>query len=295
MEFLSLLKEKTVLLFDGSLGTELMRRGLKQGTLPDVWNLEKPEIIKEVFEQYYLAGSDLVQTATFQANGVALKKHGIDRIEEINETSAKILKSVCPENACMIGDIGPSGEFLPPVGKASLDDLKNGFQIQAKALEKYIDAYHLETFSDLQEMKAAITAVKNESKKPIIASMTYKKAPKGFFTVMGNSIKDCNEEFQTLGVSVMGANCTLGSQDFIELAKVMRSITPDIPISVKPNAGQPELEGGVLVYKQKPEDFANDLKDVLEYGVQIIGGCCGTNSSHIKLLRKEIDDYIQRR
>ena len=295
MEFLSLLEEKTVLLFDGSLGTELMRRGLKQGTLPDVWNLEKPEIIKEVFEQYYLAGSDLVQTATFQANGVALKKHGIEKIEEINETSAKILKSVCPENACLIGDIGPSGEFLPPVGKASLDDMQNGFQVQAKALERYVDAYHLETFSDLQEMKAAITAVKNESNKPIIASMTYKKAPKGFFTVMGNSVQECNKEFQTLGVSVVGANCTLGSQDFIELAKVLRSITPDIPISVKPNAGQPELEGGVLVYKQKPEDFANDLKPVLEYGVQIIGGCCGTNSSHIKLLRKEIDDYIQRR
>lgn len=295
MEFLSLLKEKTVLLFDGSLGTELMRRGLEQGTLPDVWNLEKPEIIKEVFEQYYLAGSDLVQTATFQANGVALKKHGIEKIEEINETSAKILKSVCPENACLIGDIGPSGEFLPPVGKASLDDMQNGFQVQAKALEKYVDAYHLETFSDLQEMKAAITAVKNESNKPIIASMTYKKAPKGFFTVMGNSVQECNKEFQTLGVSVVGANCTLGSQDFIELAKVLRSITSDIPISVKPNAGQPELEGGVLVYKQKPEDFANDLKHVLEYGVQIIGGCCGTNSSHIKLLRKEIDDYIKRR
>lgn len=295
MEFLSLLEEKKVLLFDGSLGTELMRRGLKQGTLPDVWNLEKPDIIKEVYEQYYLAGSDLVQTATFQANGVALKKHGVEKIEEINETSAKILKSVCPQNLCMIGDIGPSGEFLPPVGKASLNDLQNGFQSQAKALEKYVDAYHLETFSDLQEMKAAITAVKNESNKPIIASMTYKKAPKGFFTVMGNSVKDCNDEFQRLGVSVVGANCTLGSHDFIELAKVLRSDVPDIPISVKPNAGQPELEGGVLVYKQKPEDFANDLKQVLEYGVQIIGGCCGTNSFHIKLLRKEIDDYIQRR
>lgn len=293
MDFHSLLKEKQVLLFDGSLGTELMRRGLKQGTLPDRWNLEKPEVIKNVFEGYFQAGSDIVQTATFRANGVALKKQGIEEIEEINETSAKILQSVCPENACIVGDIGPSGEFLPPVGNASLEDLKQGFQIQAKALSSYVDAYHIETFSDLQEMKAAISAVQSESKKPIIASMTYKKTPRGFFTVMGNSVADSIDEMINSGVSVIGANCTLGSDDYYDLVKTMRTVTPEYPISVKPNAGQPELENGVPIYKQPPDKFAKDMKEILQYGVQIIGGCCGTGPTHIQLLRKEIDNYIK--
>jgi 5-methyltetrahydrofolate--homocysteine methyltransferase len=295
MDFLSLLEEKKVLLFDGSLGTELMRRGLKQGTLPDIWNLEKPDIIKDVFENYFRAGSDIVQTATFQANGIALKKHGINTIDEINKASAKILRSVCPENACIIGDIGPSGEFLPPVGNASLSDLEQGYKMQVRALEGFVDAYHIETFSDLQEMTIAINAVQTESNKPIIASMTYKKTPRGFFTIMGNSVTDCTNRLIELGVSVIGSNCTMGSKEFIELTKVIRSITPDFPVSIKPNAGQPELIDGIPGYKQKPEDFSKDLREILEGGVQIIGGCCGTGPPHIQLLRKEIDNYTQRR
>ncbi len=295
MDFHSLLKEKEILLFDGSMGTELMRRGLKQGTLPDMWNLEKPNVIQDVFEKYFQAGSDMVQTATFRANGTALKKMGIEATIEINETSGEILRKICPTYACVIGDIGPSGEFLPPVGNASLEDLTEGFKIQAKALNKYVDAFHIETFSDLQEMKAAIRAIQNVSNKPIIASMTYKKTPKGFFTVMGNSVTDSINEMIDLGISVVGSNCTLGSNEFKELVKTMRTITPDFPICVKPNAGQPELENGVLIYKQSPEEFANDMKEILRHGVQIIGGCCGTGPAHIQLLRKQIDNYKQRR
>jgi 5-methyltetrahydrofolate--homocysteine methyltransferase len=295
MDFHSLLKEKEILLFDGSLGTQLMQRGLKQGTLPDLWNLEEPEIIKSVFEGYFQAGSDIVQTATFRANGVALKKQGIEEIKEINEASAKILRSICPDNACIVGDIGPSGEFLPPVGNASLEDLKQGFQVQAKALSSYVDAFHIETFSDLQEMNSAISAVQSESKKPIIASMTYKKTPRGFFTVMGNSVTDSINEMINSGVSVIGSNCTLGSSEYLDLVKAMRAVTTDHPISIKPNAGQPELENGVPIYKQPPEEFANDMREILQYGVQIIGGCCGTGPTHIQLLRKEIDNYIKRR
>ncbi len=295
MDFLSLLEEKKVLLFDGSLGTELMRRGLKRGTLPDIWNLEKPDIIKDVFKQYFLAGSDIVQTATFQANGIALKKHGIEAIDEINKTSAEILRSICPENACIIGDIGPSGEFLPPVGNATINELEQGYKSQVRALEGYIDAYHLETFSDLQEMTIAINAVQTESNKPIIASMTYKKTPRGFFTIMGNSLTECTNKLIELGVSVVGSNCTMGSKEFIELVKCIRDIIPNFPVSIKPNAGQPELIDGIPIYKQRPEDFSEDFKKILGYRVQIIGGCCGTGPSHIRLLRKEIDNYIQRR
>ncbi|MFX0205990.1 MAG: homocysteine S-methyltransferase family protein [Candidatus Hodarchaeota archaeon] len=291
MDFLSLLHEKEILLFDGALGTELMLRGLKPGEAPDIWNIDHPEVIREVFQKYYDAGSDIVQTATFRANGVALEKYGIeDQLDEINKSSGEILQSVCPENKCVIGDIGPSGEFLEPVGKASINELRLSFQRQAKALAPYVDAWHLETFSDLREMKAAVLAVQIESNKPIIASMTFKKTPKGYFTIMGNTVIDCVSELLDSGVSVIGSNCTLSSEDFFDLVKTMRVVAPKIPLSIKPNAGNPELENGKSVYKQSPEDFVRDIKKILEHDGQIIGGCCGTGPKHIQLLRKLIDD-----
>ncbi|MFX1507506.1 MAG: homocysteine S-methyltransferase family protein [Promethearchaeota archaeon] len=291
MDFLSLLHEKEIILFDGALGTELMLRGLKPREAPDIWNIEHPEVIREVFQKYYDAGSDIVQTATFRANGVALEKYGIqDQLEEINKSSGEILQSVCPENKCVIGDIGPSGEFLEPVGKASINELKLGFQKQAKALAPYVDAWHLETFSDIREMKAAVLAVQIESNKPIIASMTYKRTPKGYFTIMGNTVVDCVSELLDSGVAVIGSNCTLSSDDFFDLMKNMRAVAPKAPLSIKPNAGNPQLENGKSVYKQLPEDFAKDIKKILEYDGQIVGGCCGTGPNHIKLLRKIIDE-----
>lgn len=291
MDFLSLLHEKEILLFDGALGTELMRRGLKPGDAPDKWNIDHPEIIREIFEQYYNAGSDIVQTATFRANGVALEKYGIENLlEEINTSSGKILRNVCPPDRCVIGDIGPSGEFLEPVGKASINELKRGFQKQAKALTPFVDAWHLETFSDIREMKAAVIAVQIESNKPIIASMTYKKTPKGYFTIMGNTVVDCVSELLDSGVAVIGANCTISSEDFLDLLKTMRVVAPKIPLSIKPNAGNPQLENGMSVYRQPPEDFAKDIKNILEHDGQIIGGCCGTGPTHIQLLRTVIDE-----
>ncbi|MFW9903951.1 MAG: homocysteine S-methyltransferase family protein [Candidatus Thorarchaeota archaeon] len=291
MDFLSLLQEKEILLFDGALGTELMLKGLKPGEPPDVWNIDHPEVIREVFQKYYDAGSDIVQTATFRANVIALEKYGIeDQLEEINKSSGEILQSICPKNKCIIGDIGPSGEFLEPVGKASINELKLGFQKQTKVLAQYVDAWHLETFSDIREMRAAVLAVQIESNKPIIASMTYKKTPKGYFTIMGNTVVDCVSQLLDSGVAVIGSNCTLSSDDFFDLVKSMRVVAPKVPLSIKPNAGSPQLENGKSVYKQPPEDFARDMKKILEHDGQIVGGCCGTGPTHIQLLRKIIDD-----
>ena len=298
MDFLSLLRKRKVLLFDGSLGTELLRRGLGSGELPDNWNRSHPEIITELFKEYYDSRSDIVQTATFRSNAVALEAYGItdeNTLFEINKSAGKILREICPEGKGVIGDIGPSGEFLPPVGKGDLQEIKKGFELQAEALNPFIDAWHLETFSDIKEMNAAIEAVQSHSAKPVIASMTYKKTPKGYFTVMGNSVEECFRSFKEKGVNVVGANCTLGSKDYLGLVKELRSIDSEFPISIKPNAGQPELENGIAIYKQSPQDFALELGEILEDKVQIIGGCCGTQPIHIKLLRKQIDAFLKGR
>jgi 5-methyltetrahydrofolate--homocysteine methyltransferase len=139
--------------------------------------------------------------------------------------------------------------------------------------------------SDLQEMQAAISAVRKISKKPIIASMTYKKTKKrGFFTIMGDSLESCINALEEEQVTVIGANCTLGSNQMIELIREMTNLT-SFPLSVKPNAGQPRLEGGMTVYNQTPEEFASDIGEMINLGVKIVGGCCGTSPIHIKQLK----------
>ncbi|MHA1973981.1 MAG: homocysteine S-methyltransferase family protein [Candidatus Hodarchaeales archaeon] len=297
MDLISVLQKKKILLFDGSMGTQLMQKGLKQGELPDKWNIDRPKTMKEFFEIYYEAGSDLVQTATFRSNRIALDAAGYySLMKEINETSGKILRSVCPEGKFVIGDIGPNGTFLPPVGNASIEDFIDSFQEQAQILEPIVDGYHVETISDLEEMKAAICAIKKVSKKPIIASMTYKKTKRGFFTIMGDSIEKCFSALLDAGASIIGANCTLGSAEFIELFKRHREYDPDFPLSLKPNAGQPELQNGKLIYRQTTKSFVSDIKQILELEMPplIIGGCCGTGPEHIILLRELIDQYIDR-
>lgn len=277
-----------------------MARGLKPGEVPDLWNIRHPETIKDLFLRYYTAGSDMVQTATFRANTVALKGAGIEdaeQIRRINRAAGSVLSDVRPPGRLLIGDIGPSGDFLPPVGQGSIEEMESGFRLQTQVLDTYVDAWHLETFSDLTELVAAIRAVQSESSKPIMASLTFRETRNGFFTIMGNSLSQFIETMLEMKVRVVGSNCTMGSQEFIGLSSEMRSELIELgehnyPLSIKPNAGQPELVNGVPRYNQTPREFASDMQRVLQNDIQIVGGCCGTGPTHIEMLRSTIDNHL---
>ncbi|MFW9991151.1 MAG: homocysteine S-methyltransferase family protein [Candidatus Odinarchaeota archaeon] len=290
MNFTSWLKDDSkIILFDGGMGTELIKRGLDPGKVLDLHNIENPNTVREILASYYQAGSDMVQSCTFSSNLVNLEKHGVaDRLMETNSKALENLKAVCPKDKLIVGDIGPSGEFRPPVGQATGEEWENGFRTQIEVLEPGVDLWHVETMSDIQEILAAVKAVKSVSKKPIIASMTYRKSKRGYFTIMGDSLENCVEILENNQVDVIGANCTLTSDQMIELAGKLVELT-SLPVSIKPNAGQPRLEGGKTTYAQKPEDYAEDIKKMIEMGVKIVGGCCGTSPAHIKLLREYID------
>ncbi|MHA2364315.1 MAG: homocysteine S-methyltransferase family protein [Candidatus Hodarchaeales archaeon] len=289
MSFNKWLNSNKVILFDGGMGSELFKHGLEFGKLPDLFNLEKPDLIREVHKNYYNAGSDMVQTCTFSSNLVNLERNNLsNKLEILNSEALKNIKAVRPNNKLIVGDIGPSGEFRPPVGQAKADQWKNGFQKQAEILESGIDLWHIETMSDIIEMQAAIQAIKEISKKPIITSMTYRKTRRGFFTIMGDSVESCVNTLENEGVAVIGANCTIISNEMIDLTKTLIKLT-NRPVSVKPNAGQPRLEGGRTVYDQAPEDFVKDIQQMIEAGAKVVGGCCGTSSIHIQLLRKLLD------
>lgn len=281
--------DSKVILFDGAMGTELIKRGLKAGKVSDLLNIEQPEIISDIHKAYYNAGSDMCQTNTFGSTPVNLKQYNLeDQIEEIIENAVKNIKKVCPSRRLIVGDIGPTGTFRPPVGEASSDQWYSSFLSQARLLEKGVDLWHIETISDLEEMLAAIQAVRDVSKKPLIASITYKKTKRGFFTIMGDSLEKCIETLNNEKIDVIGANCTLGSKDMIELLNNAKKFTRK-PLSVKPNAGQPIVKGDKTYYEQPVADFANDVYKMIEFGAKIVGGCCGTSPKTIMEIRKIID------
>lgn len=268
------------------MGTQIMNRGIELGKLPDLLNIEKPEVITEIHHSYYEAGSDMCQTNTFGSNFMNLKKHNLqDQLREINETALENIKRAKLEDTLIVGDIGPSGEFKPPIGKATHESWRSSFLKQAKILQGGIDLWHIETISDLDEMLAAIEAIREISDKPIISSMTYRKTKKGFFTIMGNSVEDCISKTQNK-VSIIGTNCTLGSNEMIDLLKEIKKYTTK-PISVKPNAGKPRLDSKTskASYDQSIEEYVQDIHEMINLGAKIVGGCCGTSPNTIQQIK----------
>ena len=279
-----------VILFDGGMGSEVIKRGLRPGKIPDMLNIEEPEVITEIHKAYYDAGSDMCQTNTFGANFLNLQNHkSEDKLVQINVKALENLEKSKPLTALIVGDIGPSGVFRPPVGKASLDVWQASFRKQVEILEKGVDLWHIETISDIIEMQAAIRAVKEISSKPIISSMTYKRTKRGFFTIMGDSLEKCVEIQSNEGVDVIGSNCTLGSHEMIELTTEISKLT-NKPISIKPNAGKPRLEAGVkTVYDQTTQEFASDIMKIIDEGAKIVGGCCGTSPRTIREIKMRLE------
>ena len=278
---LDLIEERVVLL-DGAMGSELIALGLPAGTPSESWNVTEPEKVEQIHRNYYTAGSDAVFTNTF--GGTRAKLDALDHGEHVEEYNAKavaIARKACPEGKYVGGDIGPTGKFLPPVGKATLDDFTENFSEQARILaENGVDFFFIETMLDIKEAEAAVLAARRVANIPIFASITYQKTKRGYYTVMGNSVEQCVKILEKAGASVIGANCTIGSDDMIDLIVQLREVTK-LPISGKPNAGKPELRNGETFYPTTADDFAQDILQMVNAKANVVGGCCGTNPQFI--------------
>lgn len=278
--------DSKIILFDGGMGSEIFKRGIRPGKLPDTLNIEQSDLIFEIHKSYYDAGADMCQTSTFGSSFLNLQGYRIEsQIKELNESALENIKRACPPNRLIVGDIGPSGVFKPPVGKATIDEWVSSYVKQVNFLEQGVDLWHIETISDIEEMEAAIKAIRKISKKPIISSMTYKKTKRGFFTIMGDSLEKCVRIQEDRNVDVIGANCTLGSDEMIGLIKELKELT-NKPISAKPNAGQPRVDqNNRAVYDQPIKDFVSDIREIIQIGAKIVGGCCGTSPETIKEIK----------
>jgi 5-methyltetrahydrofolate--homocysteine methyltransferase len=282
-------------LLDGAMGTELIARGIEPGTCNDYLNVESPDIVFDIHRAYLRAGSDAVLTNTFGANKYALARHGLaERPEEINRSGAKIARRAAGEQKYVLGDIGPTGDFLQPFGNLQPEELKAAFAEQASALlAGGVDGFIIETMTALDEAEIAIEAIRSVSQLAVLVSLSFDHTGGDFRTMMGVDVESAISKAVSLQVDAVGFNCGTASLDeYVELAgrfvSAARKLSPDVAVCAEPNAGKPELVDGRAVYRVSPEDFAAAVERIHSAGVNIIGGCCGTGPEHIAAVSKRL-------
>jgi len=292
----SRLRQQEVFLLDGAMGTQLFARGVALGTCSDALNLESPEIVAEIHRAYLQAGSDAVITNTFGANRYALARHGhADKARQITQAGAELARQAAGDDKYVLGDIGPTGDFLEPLGSLKADELREAFAAQARGLlAGGVDGFIVETMTALDELAAAIEAVKSvRSGLPVLASMSFDKVANGYRTMMGVDVTSAVAKMVALGADAVGFNCgTATLEEYVALAQqymaAARATGQDVIVFAEPNAGKPELADGEAVYKVAPDEFATAAERIRAGGVRVIGGCCGTAPAFIEAVAKRL-------
>jgi 5-methyltetrahydrofolate--homocysteine methyltransferase len=276
-----LLTKKKVAVADGAWGSELFNLGLKTRECPETWNQDFPGKVKKVAISYIEAGAEIILTNTFGGNVFKLKKYGLEnKAFEINKRGVEISKEA-GGNVLVFASMGPSGEFLEPAGDVTEKDMISCFRNQAAAFAAgKPDGIVIETMSDINEIKCALKGIREITGVPVAVSITYTKNPGGFFTITGITPAKAVKELEKEEISAIGSNCGSGIKDFIEITKILKQLT-GIPLWMKPNAGIPHLEHGKTVYPDGPEEMAGSVNALIQAGVSVIGGCCGTTPAHI--------------
>ena len=265
--------------YDGAMGTMLQKHGLKTGDRPDIMNMIAPEKVGMIHRMYVEAGSDIICANTFGANAVALRGTGFSP-RQIIAAAVAAAKSACGSAAKVALDIGPVGMLLEPMGELRLEMAYELFREQAVAGEEAgADFAAVETMSDLEELKAAVLAVKDNTCLPVLATMTFDRTGRTYLGCPPETFAKAAEE---LGAAAAGLNCSLEPAEMYETAKRISSATT-LPLIIKPNAGLPTAAGE---YSIGPVEFARQMSVYKDTGVKIVGGCCGTTPDHIRELRK---------
>lgn len=277
------------LLGDGGMGTSLQQLAGKVDC-PERLNFERPDVIAAAHKGFYDAGSDLVETNTFGGTRSRLAMHGLaERTAEISRTAAEIARSVCPEGCFVIGSIGPTGEMLEPFGEAEPESLYDMFAEQADALASGgVDAIVVETMMDAEEARLAVTAAKQTTTLPVIATMTFAVGPGGVRTRWGVDAETAVRTLEEAGADIIGSNCGDGFDEMIQVIEQMK-IYATRPLIAQANAGVPEMVDGEAVYHDTPDQIQPKAAILLDLGLGILGGCCGTGPGHIKTMRDLID------
>ena len=279
-----------VLVCDGAMGTMLYSKGVFINKSFDALNLARPELVEEVHQDYVRAGADIVETNTFGANRIKLGSFGLaDSLVAINVEGARIARRAAGERAYVAGSIGPLGIRIEPWGKVGVDEAREYFREQARALlEGGVDLFVLETFRDLNEIGAAIDAVRSLSDLPIVAQMTTEEDGN---TLDGTPPERFAPELEQRGATVIGVNCAVGPAPMLETIERMEAVTR-LRLSAQPNAGKPRDVEGRNIYLCSPEYMASYARRFILHNVRVVGGCCGTTPEHIRQIKIAVRGHV---
>ncbi len=289
MSILDEVQRGRILVADGAWGTLLADKGRADdglpppGAMPEQWLLDSPETVREIGLAYAELGTDLLMTNTMGATRPKLASAGLaDHVEEINLEAVAISRDAADARMPVFASVGPTGEFLRPLGTMSEREMIDAFAEQISLLlSAGAEGLVVETMFDLGEARAALLAAREQFQGPLVATMTFDRGPKGFATMMGVTPEQAAEQLQQAGADVVGSNCGHGTENMIEVIALMAPAT-DLPLWAKPNAGIPELVDGRTVFGERPREMASHFEDLVDAGARIIGGCCGTTPDHIR-------------
>ncbi len=276
---------KRMLFFDGGMGSLLQERGLKQGELPETWNLKKPEEIIRIHREYLEAGADIVLSNTFGAN--RFKYENPEEIIAAGIANAKTAIRESEKDAYVALDMGPTGKLLKPMGTLDFEEAVSVYAEVVKAGEKAgADLILIETMSDTYELKAAVLAAKENSSLPVMATVVFDEGHK---LLTGASPENVVALLEGLRVDALGINCGLGPKQMKPIFERLAQFA-SIPLIIMPNAGLPRVENGKTVYDVDPAEFAEDMAEIIAMGAWFAGGCCGTTPAHIRVLTEKCKD-----
>ncbi|QAT49623.1 homocysteine methyltransferase [Caproiciproducens sp. NJN-50] len=280
---------RRMVFFDGGMGTLLQANGLGVGELPELWNLQRPELIESIHRRYLEAGADLIKTNTFGANRIKLRDSGRG-VEEIISAAVRLAKKATAGTEALVAmDIGPTGKLMKPVGDLEFEDAVSVFAEAAMAGEQAgADLILIETMGDTLECKAAVLAAKENTSLPVFATVIVDEAGR---LLTGGDIPAFAALLEGLGADALGLNCGFGPDQMKRLLPGLLECC-SIPVIVNPNAGLPRVVDGQNVYDVTPDEFAADMKEMAESGAWIIGGCCGTTPDYIRAMTRLCRDIV---
>lgn len=288
MDFLESMGWKAPVILDGALGTMLQKGGMEPGKSTVTQNVDRPQLVLDVHRKYVEAGVSAICSNTFAGNITALKSAGIDALEvDYNIEGMKLAReAVKGTDVKVAGDIGPTGEFNLQFDHSSI------FNVYVRQAEIMMaappDFFFVQTMFHLEEALTALEAIKSVSGDiPVAVSLTFNKTRRGFFTMMGDKAVDSLEALGDAGADAVGSNCTLMPYDLLELTKTVRGAV-NVPLIIQPNAGQPEIINGEIIYLIDPDDYAEGLTKIVDAGADIVGGCCGSTPEMMLLAREKI-------
>ena len=274
-----------IIVCDGAMGTMLQSHGLQVGELPELLNFTHPEIIKEIHRSYYLAGADFVSTNTFGCNRLKLESTGYTA-EQVVKQAVGLARESASSDRFVALDIGPIGKLMEPVGELSFDEAYDIYkELVVAGSSAGADFIFFETYTDIYELKAAVLAAKENSDLPVFCSVTFQEDGR---MLMGTDPITAVNILQDMGIDALGVNCSLGPKQIIPIVREILAYSK-LPVLVQPNAGLPVIIDGETVFQVDIEEYTEAMEELLQAGIAIAGGCCGTNPDYIKALTRQIE------